>query len=373
MQVANPQYKYYKKLAGTWVNADRSCMVKPDTYANIEIRYGDAFLSKSYSVTEGVNMMMGMMMSDYQPRPGEELRILVFDAKLAKDGKDLYQVNCIWYGSETIYLELTDISSGQTQTIELKRDTSGAAAASTPGSYTCECGVTFTSKFCPNCGALRKEETTYTCECGYTGPVRNFCPNCGKSIEEEITCECGYKCKGVKFCPNCGKPTGAVIYKDSMSVEPVQEQPAASLTPAEPEVKLGWKCPKCGASDQEWKCAVCGADIIPVPLFGIMTYQSTNPPVTTHAGVYEYSETRLLFDNNGERRLISTDVIEPAMEIIRKNRLDDKDFKDPMPIMGGSVYVGYKDGDSYVQSSLQEKGYAVTTAQGELMNLFNNA
>ena len=152
MQVQNPEYKYYKKLADTWVNADRSCVVKPDTYANIEIRYGDAFLSKSYSVTEGVNMMMGMMMSDYQSHPGEELRILVFDAKLAKDGKDLYQVNCIWYGSETIYLELTDISSGQTQTIELKRDNSGAAAASTPGSYTCECGATFTSKFCPNCG-----------------------------------------------------------------------------------------------------------------------------------------------------------------------------------------------------------------------------
>ena len=87
----------------------------------------------------------------------------------------------------------------------------------------------------------------------------------------------------------------------------------------------------------------------------------------------QYSDTQLIFDNNGNRRLISKDVIEPAMEIIRKNRLNDPDFKDPMPIMGGSVCVGFKNGDSFRVTSLQEQGFAVTAAQNDLMNLFNNA
>ncbi len=108
-------------------------------------------------------------------------------------------------------------------------------------------------------------------------------------------------------------------------------------------------------------------------LFNIATFTSTNPPVRTNATVYEYSDTQLLFDNNGKRRLISTDVIEPAMEIIRKHRLDDRNFRDPNGMMGGSVNITFKDGDSYIHASLQEQGYAVTSAQGELMDLFNNA
>ena len=89
--------------------------------------------------------------------------------------------------------------------------------------------------------------------------------------------------------------------------------------------------------------------------------------------VYEYSDTQLLFDNNGKRRLIPADVIGPVMEIIKKHRLDDRNFRDPNGMMGGSVNITVKDGDSYIHTSLQEQGYAVTAAQGELMNLFNNA
>ena len=79
-------------------------------------------------------------------------------------------------------------------------------------------------------------------------------------------------------------------------------------------------------------------------------------------------------DNNGNRRLISADVIGPAMEIIRKNRLDDPDFKDPSAngIMGGSVYITFKNGDKYIQTSLQTQGFVVTKVQGELMALFLN-
>ena len=231
--------------------------------------------------------------------------------------------------------------------MQTQNNGAGSTAASNLPPYKCECGETFTSNYCPNCGAFRKEEKTFTCECGYTGPALNFCPDCGKKIND-----------------NKGPSVPIQVQVVSRSV------PEA---PAEPENKLGWKCQKCGAENQEDKCAVCGSDIIPVFLFTVTTYSSANPPVTTGASVAEYSDTQLIFDNNGNRRLISKDVIEPAMEIIRKHGLDDPDFKDPMPIMGGSVCVGFKNGDSFRVTSLQEQGFAVTAAQNDLMNLFNNA
>ena len=219
--------------------------------------------------------------------------------------------------------------------------------------YKCECGETFTSKFCPNCGAMRKEEKNFTCECGYTGIARNFCPECGKKITDNIVI-------GV---PAQQPPMGYMATG------------APAVMPAEPEEKIGWKCPKCGAENQEVKCTVCGAEIKPEILFGLSTFQSTNPPVTTSATVFEYSDTELLFDNNGKRSLISIDVIEPAMEIIRKHRLNDPDFKDKAAaaIMGGNVFVGFKDGDKYVGTSLQEQGFEVQAAHHELMGLFSNS
>ena len=57
----------------------------------------------------------------------------------------------------------------------------------------------------------------------------------------------------------------------------------------------------------------------------------------------------------------------------KKIDLDDRNFRDPNGMMGGSVNISFKDGDSYIHTSLQEQGYAVMAAQGELMNLFNNA
>lgn len=209
----------------------------------------------------------------------------------------------------------------------------------------CGCGETFTSRFCPNCGAQRKEEKTFTCDCGYTGPLSNFCPECGKKITD-----------------------------NAAPAVPVQETDASAV-PAGSEVNLGWKCPQCGAADQDGKCTACGAEIKPEILFSLSTFASCNPPVTTYATVYEYSDTQLLFDNNGNRRLISSDVIEPAMEIIRKHKLNDPDSKDKASagIMGGSFYVGFKDGDKYMVTSLQDYGFVVQTAHYELMGLFNNA
>lgn len=211
--------------------------------------------------------------------------------------------------------------------------------------YKCGCGETFTSRFCPGCGAQRKEEKTFACDCGYTGPLSNFCPECGKKITD-----------------------------NAAPAVPVQENNAAAV-PSGSEVKLGWKCPQCGAGDQDVRCTVCGADIRPEILFSLLSFTSANPPVTTYATVFEYSDTQLLFDNNGDRRLISSDVIEPAMEVIRKHKLNDTDSKDKASagIMGGSYSVGFKDGDKYTVASLQEYGFAVQAALYELLNLFSNA
>ena len=40
--------------------------------------------------------------------------------------------------------------------------------------------------------------------------------------------------------------------------------------------------------------------------------------------------------------------------------------------MGGSVTVGFKDGDRFVNTSLQTQGFAVLNAENELMGLFNS-
>lgn len=370
MQVQNPQYKYYKRLEGTWKNSDGSCIVILDTYGNIKISYGGCELSSTYQVYEPYGTMMtglGMLGAMYSPHPGEQLRFMVSETKLSDGNLVLFDIRSIWFGRESLNIEWFNTSKNIQETIMLLRDD-----GKTCEPYTCECGVTHTSRFCPNCGLPRKEQETFTCECGYSGPKGNFCPNCGKVIEKEYTCQCGYICKNVKFCPNCGTPTGFKVTADPV-ISPFFTN--APLVPAEPEEKIGWKCPGCGAENQEGKCNVCGKEIEPVMLFSVTTYMTTNPPVTTFMTVYEYSDTQLLLDNNGKRKLISADVIEPAMEIIRKNGLDDPDFKDPSAkgIMGGAVYVSFKDGDKYIYTSLQEQGYAVQSAQTSLMSLFFNA
>ena len=351
MQEQNPQLKYYKKLSGTWKSGDSSCTVLLDLYAHLEITYGSFKLDSSYSVMEtgllyeatsksmpGL-MSLGMGMT-YKRHPGEELKIQMGNATLSDDAGNTYNVNCLWYGEEKLNLELASPSTGQIMTMVLTREEANAA---------------------PDSG--------YVCECGYKGSFGKFCPNCGRAVEVEYTCQCGYKSKGVKFCPNCGQPTG-----QQAEPVPAPAEPAALAVPEEKEEKLGWKCPKCGAGNQDGKCTVCGEEINPFPIFSISTYMSTNPPIHTFTNVYEYSDTQLLLDINGKRRLIPADVKEPAMEIIRKYRLDDPDFTDPaaMGIMGGSVTIGFKNGDNYMQASMQRQGFAVNNAQSELMGLFGS-
>ena len=105
--------------------------------------------------------------------------------------------------------------------------------------FKCGCGEIFTSKFCPGCGAQRKEENTFTCDCGYTGPALNFCPDCGRKISDNTA-------------------------------------PAAPAVP-EQESDAGPEIPNNA-----------------VILFSMSTFSSANPPVTISSIVYEYSDTQLL-------------------------------------------------------------------------------
>ena len=199
MQVPNPQYKFYKMLAGTWTDSDSSCTVIPNEFANLKISYGSAKLESGYSVLETGPLSttsansMGLFGVLYERHNGEELNIQLNNRALSDGTQNLYNVKCLWYGEEKLNLELLDIFNGQIKTLILTRETANTAPAS-----------------------------GYVCECGYTGPFGRFCPNCGKAVEEVYTCQCGYRSKGVKFCPNCGMPTG---------------QPAGNVNNAEPKTR----------------------------------------------------------------------------------------------------------------------------------------
>ena len=211
MQVANPQYKFYKMLAGTWKNSDSSCTVVPNEFARLVISFGNAGLDTSYSVEEtgpaygaaGSVCSLGMMGQTYKRHEGEELMIRMNNTALSDGTRTLYTVSCLWYGEEKLNIELTDSSGGQTKAMVLMREK-----------------------------AQTSDATGYVCECGYKGPFGKFCPECGKlvPVEEEYTCQCGYKSKGTKFCPNCGQRVGQYIPDAVTTPEPA----APAAVPEEP-------------------------------------------------------------------------------------------------------------------------------------------
>ena len=93
---------------------------------------------------------------------------------------------------------------------------SGFSAAAAPGapvapagSWDCACGAkNIQSKFCPECGAKKPEETLgWTCpNCGTLNIQSKFCPECGcKKPSLTWDCpECGTTGITSKFCPECG-------------------------------------------------------------------------------------------------------------------------------------------------------------------------
>lgn len=162
MQVQNPMFKFYKKLAGSWKNADGSCTAVLSEFSNIELSYGGGALNESYSVYETgpatiVNTYntMGMMAASLQRHDGEELRVQIGDNGLRANGLRVYNVDCIWYSDDDkIHMELTDIQDGHKETVILSREEVNNAVP----------------------------EGSFRCECGYTGPVSRFCPECGRAV-----------------------------------------------------------------------------------------------------------------------------------------------------------------------------------------------
>lgn len=194
MQIQNPMYKFYNKLGGTWKSADGLCVaVLGKGTGSIKLSYCGGELNSGYNVFETGILQMGtapgfiggMMGQLYQRHDGEELMLDLRGVPLTDGDKELFRIECFWYGNEVLNLEMTEISNGQKFSIALARCEDGTMPGKLPeGGFLCVCGERFKSKFCPSCGALRPESWPYTCTCGYTGPVGKFCPNCGKKIDE---------------------------------------------------------------------------------------------------------------------------------------------------------------------------------------------
>ena len=145
-----------------------------------------------------------------------------------------------------------------------------------------------------------------------------------------------------------------------------------TVTIKDPEHKAGWTCYNCGATNQiEDKCTECGADIAKEQLFGISEFASCNPPRHDSLNVYRINDEKLLVVSNKQRYFITADVIEPAMEIIRKYEIDKwEQYKNTMNgFMGGCQYVNYFDGEKMVGTSSYNMP-GVGGAYNELMMLF---
>ena len=342
MQVQNPDYKFYKTMAGKWKSTDGACTAELTAVGNIEIAYAGARLSCRFSFIQtgpvGIGffsnnamgfMGMGMAGMMNEVHEGEELKLRMNQLTLTSGDEELWHVDVAWYGRQQIHLELAGIRDGQKKKFTLTREN----ASVTPKNK-----VSWTLQGT----SAESDVLTFTCECGYHGPARKFCPECGKATKI-YTCDCGCVSIGAKFCPNCGKSTGKLTEK---SIENSTENSTEKKVYEKKEL-----------------------------LIAISMSMSTNPPRSDGAQVYACSDTEVVLEHGGDQRLISADVIESAYEIIRKNKLDDPEFKDPLggAIMGGNANIGFKNGDQWVNASMYEKGNAALNAYYELMGLFNKA
>jgi len=140
-----------------------------------------------------------------------------------------------------------------------------------------------------------------------------------------------------------------------------------------PQSTAGWTCINCGAENQrEDKCTECGAGIRKELLFALSEYASTCPPRYYDVRVYKCDDKRLILDNNGYFCYISTDVIGPAYEIIRKHGIDKwEQYKEHMTgLCGGSQSVSYLDGDKLAGTST-EHYLGTGSAYNALLALFS--
>ena len=159
--IVNPDYKYYKKLEGTWKDSEGSCTAVLNSGAGIEIQYASGKLASSYGVMEArqlltnqYGMMPGMMAAAYTIHDGEEIKIDLNNRIVYEGDKTIYRVSEVWYGNEELHLEMMDLNDGHKEDLVLARVKEDVPLA----------------------------EGEFQCSCGYRGEARRFCPNCGKEI-----------------------------------------------------------------------------------------------------------------------------------------------------------------------------------------------
>ena len=77
-------------------------------------------------------------------------------------------------------------NAGGVNVNELMKEEPKPKAASAGEEWVCECGMTNTMRFCPNCGKCRPEKKVCK-SCGFEFPAElmkmKFCPNCGSNTE----------------------------------------------------------------------------------------------------------------------------------------------------------------------------------------------
>ena len=189
------------------------------------------------------------------------------------------------------------------------------------GTYQCECGQFFSSKFCPNCGKQRTEKESFQCECGYNGPLANFCPLCGKPVNKAN---------------NAGAEEKAAPETGNNTVVP------------SPKHLAGWTCPKCGSKNEiDIKCSKCGADIEHFPLFILSEYTTSMPPRSSRITVYKFDDTRLILEDGNtirrrreclecQKRFTTYEIIE-RMPLVVIKRDGSRESFDKVKIINGVI------------------------------------
>ena len=173
MQVQNPDGKYRRQLAGTWLSEDGACKAVFADSVKITVTYGEAMLDGYCEVNPtGIAMapvtqgFMGMAMMNagmgqaadgfiYQHDLSEDFQLSLADKALKIEDQAIYNIDFAWHDIyDRLHFDLSVLSTGEKLSLTLCRE----GTVSVPlkeGEVRCECGHVFSSKFCPECGRPR--------------------------------------------------------------------------------------------------------------------------------------------------------------------------------------------------------------------------
>ena len=167
MQVPNPDFKFYRQLAGRWKNAEGTAEIILTETGGITVSYNGAVLSGHYGIypvapsywpgMQNPDMFMmgtvGIIGQNVTFHTGEDIKLKLGDRALKKDGQALLFTDDIWHDLDDIlHLALKDLFTGSITDLTLSRVVETAVPVLNEGEKLCECGQVFSSRFCPNCG-----------------------------------------------------------------------------------------------------------------------------------------------------------------------------------------------------------------------------